>query len=139
MRRALIAVVALVPLASIALGCAVTRNIQMLPSDGSAPIKAVIKGGAFSSSGPAEATLADGTFVQGKWTRLTSGVNLAMFFITTPRGNVTASALVPNGQPTGVATLSGPGVTMLCVYTGTYSSGFAYCADNDGRRYAGNW
>ena len=116
-----------------------TRDIRMLPTDGGAPLHATMSGGVFSSSGPTEATLADGTIARGTWTRLTSGANLETFFVTTPRGVITASALVPNGQPTGVATLSGPGVVVLCVYTGTYQSGFAYCADNSGQRYIGNW
>lgn len=120
-------------------GCALQKSVLMLPTDGGEPMKATFKSPLVGSSGDVEGHLPDGRSIIGRWTRVRSSVDLALVSVSTPRGPITAAGLVQSGSPTGVATLRGEGVTVICVYSGSHSNGVAYCGDSDGRRYVGNW
>jgi len=123
--------------------CAVTKSstkVTMMPVGGGHPGEATFKSNLISaSSGDVSMVLADGSTLSGRWSELSRGQSLETFYISTPRGLVTGAALAQNSSPWGVATLTGAGTTMLCVYTGSQSSGFGRCADSEGREWIGNW
>lgn len=120
-------------------GCALKKTVMMMPLDGGAPIETIFTSGVFATGGDVAGRLVDGRTVAGRWSQVDDGTDLGLVAVATPRGPITATALTQTRRPNGVATLYGDGLTVLCVFSGTYSGGTVYCGDSEGRRYFGNW
>lgn len=131
----------LVVLAVTAVAGCVTKTIPMIPLNGGDPGSFTFKTNVVAaSSGDVVAELPTGENVAGRWTELERPSELESFFVNTPAGPIYGTALTQTGdRPWGVATLSGDGLSMLCVYKGTQGSGFGTCVDSRGRRWMGNW
>jgi len=121
-------------------GCAVKKTISMNPVAGGAPGELTFHSNVLAAtSGDVRVVLPDGNVLDGRWSELSSGQSLAAFYVNTPSGVISGAALASDGSAWGVATLSGRGVTMLCVYSGKQTSGYGRCADSLGREWVGNW
>ena len=125
-------------IALFASGC--TMTILMAPLNGvGAAIPFTVQRG--SAGGWVRGTLPDGQAVAGRWAIVRSDSVLGLTQIVTPRGPITAGSLVGAGNASGVATLHGQGVTILCVFESSHwnQHGTAACADSRGDRYVGTF
>lgn len=116
-----------------------SKTVRLIAVNGVAePLVAEFSRRGLAGSGPVTVSAGLETFA-GTWSQVDSGSNLASFFLTTPSGPVTALGLARTGTPTGVAILEGSESSLLCVWSGSFSSGVVTCADNSGHRHVGNW
>ena len=116
----------------------ISRTVRLLAVDGGDAMEGTFVSKGAASSGPATGSLGLRKLV-GRWTQVDSGTDLTTFFLTTPFGPITAFGLSQARTPSGVATLEGEGINVLCVWTGSLRAGVATCADSSGRQYVGNW
>ena len=84
-------------------------------------------------------TLPDGVVLTGEWTEISSATDLDAVLVATPNGVITAANLAGFERPNVVATLTGQGIKMICVYIGDSQSDYEVtCADsNAGRNRSG--
>src|SRR5690349_14184542 len=82
-----------------------TRQIDLIPTDGTPAIILTLSGSNLEQSGPAEARLADGSVASGSWEIVGTPV-VTMVPYTTRDGRQAPIGVANNGQPTGKITLS---------------------------------
>lgn len=116
-------------------GCSVYDGLAV-----GAPLAAVALRGNPYDSGQLTARLSDGRVLEGTWSKVTQRALPGAVIVETPRGTITAAALVAPESPVVTGTLEGPHVRMICAFVGDKHSGYrSRCTDDVGAEWFGTF
>ena len=127
--------VAVVAITFSLVGCYSIKIGSIFPTSGEPPVQIRVTE-SFRSGGEVRITLPDGVVLTGERTEISSATDLDAVLVATPNGVITATNLAGFERPNVVATLTGQGIKMICVYIGDSQSDYEVtCADSN----AGRW